>query len=78
RDGHTSSIALARQLRQLAFRVDCLETDTPPLIDANIVDFSVLEAQHGDNPPPVFSFMGKRDHHPRKIPCYITHTTERT
>jgi len=52
--------------------------NSPPRIDARSVDFSVLEAQHGDNPTPVFSFMGSRTHHPRQIPCFITHTNERT
>jgi len=42
------------------------------------VDFSVLETQHGDNPTPVFSFMGQREQHPRQIPCYITHTNDKT
>lgn len=78
RAGDPPSIALAHRLRELPFRVDRLKTGTPPRIDANSVDFSVLEAQHGDNPTPVFSFMGKREHHPRQIPCYITHTNERT
>ncbi|MEK6161111.1 tRNA uridine-5-carboxymethylaminomethyl(34) synthesis enzyme MnmG [Vibrio cholerae] len=78
RAGDPPSIALAHRLRELPFRVDRLKTSTPPRIDANSVDFSVLEAQHGDNPTPVFSFMGKREHHPRQIPCYITHTNERT
>ncbi|NCO46241.1 MAG: tRNA uridine-5-carboxymethylaminomethyl(34) synthesis enzyme MnmG, partial [Vibrio sp.] len=51
---------------------------TPPRIDARSVDFSVLETQHGDNPTPVFSFMGQREQHPRQIPCYITHTNDKT
>ncbi len=78
RAGDPPSIALADRLRELPFRVDRLKTGTPPRIDARSVDFSVLEAQHGDNPTPVMSFMGKREHHPRQIPCYITHTNEKT
>ncbi len=78
RAGDPPSIALANRLRELPFRVDRLKTGTPPRIDANSVDFSVLEVQHGDNPTPVMSFMGKREHHPRQIPCYITHTNEKT
>lgn len=78
RAGDPPSIALAARLRELPLRVDRLKTGTPPRIDANSVDFSVLEAQHGDDPTPVFSFLGDRSQHPRQIPCYITHTNERT
>ncbi|UXI01302.1 tRNA uridine-5-carboxymethylaminomethyl(34) synthesis enzyme MnmG [Photobacterium sp. TY1-4] len=78
RAGDPPSIALARRLRELPFRVDRLKTGTPPRIDARTVDFSQLEAQHGDNPTPVFSFIGKASDHPRQIPCYITHTNEQT
>ncbi|MGR5457114.1 FAD-dependent oxidoreductase, partial [Vibrio alfacsensis] len=62
----------------LPFRVDRLKTGTPPRIDARSVDFSALEVQHGDNPTPVFSFMGNRNQHPTQIPCFITHTNEST
>ncbi|MGF1779483.1 tRNA uridine-5-carboxymethylaminomethyl(34) synthesis enzyme MnmG [Vibrio nomapromontoriensis] len=78
RMGDQPSIALANRLRDLPFRVDRLKTGTPPRIDACSVDFSVLEAQHGDNPTPVFSFVGKREQHPTQIPCFITHTNEQT
>ena len=78
RAGDPPSIALADRLRELPFRVDRLKTGTPPRIDARSVDFSKLEVQHGDDPTPVFSFMGKREQHPQQIPCYITHTNEQT
>lgn len=78
RAGDPPSIALADRLRELPFRVDRLKTGTPPRIDARTVDFSVLETQHGDNPTPVFSFMGSRTEHPTQIPCFITHTNEKT
>ncbi|ASG04957.1 tRNA uridine-5-carboxymethylaminomethyl(34) synthesis enzyme MnmG [Vibrio anguillarum] len=78
RAGDPPSIALAQRLRELPFRVDRLKTGTPPRIDARSVDFSVLETQHGDNPTPVFSFMGQREQHPCQIPCYITHTNDKT
>ena len=78
RAGDPPSIALADRLRDLPFRVDRLKTGTPPRIDARSVDFSELEVQHGDNPTPVFSFMGSRAQQPRQIPCYITHTNENT
>lgn len=78
RAGDPPSIALAQRLRALPFRVDRLKTGTPPRIDARTVDFSVMQTQPGDNPTPVFSFMGKREDHPTQIPCFITYTNEKT
>lgn len=78
RAGDPASIALAKRLRDLPFRVDRLKTGTPPRIDGNSVDFSVLTVQPGDDPAPVFSFLGHRDQHPTQVPCYIAHTTEHT
>ena len=78
RAGDPPSITLASRLREMPFRVDRLKTGTPPRIDARSVDFSQLQAQHGDNPTPLFSFMGKASDHPRQIPCFITHTNEKT
>jgi tRNA uridine 5-carboxymethylaminomethyl modification enzyme len=78
RAGDPPSIALAKRLRELPFRVDRLKTGTPPRIDARTVDFSVMQAQPGDTPTPVFSFMGKQEDHPTQIPCYITYTNEQT
>ncbi|WP_456296480.1 tRNA uridine-5-carboxymethylaminomethyl(34) synthesis enzyme MnmG [Vibrio sp. AK197] len=78
RAGDPPSIALADRLRALPFRVDRLKTGTPPRIDARTVDLAALDTQHGDNPAPVFSFMGNRSQHPRQIPCFITHTNEQT
>ncbi|MEH8471974.1 tRNA uridine-5-carboxymethylaminomethyl(34) synthesis enzyme MnmG [Klebsiella pneumoniae] len=78
RAGDPPSIPLSRRLRELPLRVSRLKTGTPPRIDARTIDFSVLEQQHGDNPMPVFSFMGSADQHPRQVPCYITHTNEKT
>ncbi|MBB1488339.1 tRNA uridine-5-carboxymethylaminomethyl(34) synthesis enzyme MnmG [Oceanospirillum sediminis] len=78
RAGDPPSVALANRLREMPFRVDRLKTGTPPRIDAKSVDFSVMEAQPGDTPVPVMSFMGKTEDHPEQISCYITHTNERT
>ncbi|PRD38109.1 UNVERIFIED_CONTAM: mnmG [Trichonephila clavipes] len=78
RAGDPPSIALARRLRELPFRVDRLKTGTPPRIDARSVDFSVMQAQPGDTPTPVFSFLGKQSDHPTQIPCFITYTNEQT
>jgi tRNA uridine 5-carboxymethylaminomethyl modification enzyme len=78
RAGDPASIALAYRLRELPFRIDRLKTGTPPRIDGRTIDFSKLEEQHGDTPVPVFSFMGKREQHPKQIPCHITRTNNKT
>ncbi len=78
RAGDPPSIALAERLRELPFRVDRLKTGTPPRIDARSIDFSKMEAQPGDTPIPVFSFLGSVDEHPPQIACYITYTNTRT
>jgi tRNA uridine 5-carboxymethylaminomethyl modification enzyme len=78
RAGDPPSIALAARLRELPLRVDRLKTGTPPRIDARSVDFSVMQAQPGDTPLPVMSFMGSVDEHPQQVNCYITHTNEKT
>ncbi|CAJ1799968.1 tRNA uridine 5-carboxymethylaminomethyl modification enzyme MnmG [Aeromonas hydrophila] len=78
RAGDPPSIALAQRLRELPLRIDRLKTGTPPRIDARSVDLSVMQAQYGDNPRPVFSFIGDASQHPRQVPCYVTHTNERT
>ncbi|MGZ8240462.1 MAG: tRNA uridine-5-carboxymethylaminomethyl(34) synthesis enzyme MnmG [Methylobacter sp.] len=78
RAGDPASIGLSQRLRELPFRIDRLKTGTPPRIDGRTIDFSKLEKQHGDDPVPVFSFMGKREQHPKQIPCHITRTNSRT
>lgn len=78
RAGDPPSIPLAKRLRELPLRVGRLKTGTPPRIDARTINFSVLGQQHGDNPMPVFSFMGSASQHPAQMPCYITHTNEHT
>lgn len=78
REGDAPSIALARRLRELPFKVARLKTGTPPRLDGRTVDFSKLAVQPGDEPVPVFSFLGRREHHPRQVNCHITKTTEET
>ena len=78
RAGDPPSIALARRLRELPFRVDRLKTGTPPRIDGKSVDFSVMEAQWGDEPLPVMSYIGSVDEHPQQVCCHVTHTNEKT
>ncbi|MGD8885739.1 MAG: tRNA uridine-5-carboxymethylaminomethyl(34) synthesis enzyme MnmG, partial [Gammaproteobacteria bacterium] len=62
----------------LPFRVDRLKTGTPPRIDGKTIDYSVMQPQPGDDPVPVFSFMGQAAQHPRQVECHITHTNAQT
>ena len=78
RAGDPPSIALARRLRELPFRVDRLKTGTPPRIDGRSIDYSELQAQPGDTPTPVFSFLGDASEHPPQVACHITYTNPRT
>ena len=78
RAGDAPANALAARLRDLGLRVGRLKTGTPPRLDGRSIDYSVMRAQPGDDPIPVFSFMGSACEHPRQVACHITHTNERT
>ncbi len=78
RAGDAPSNALAKRLRELPFRVGRLKTGTPPRIDRSSIDFSVMQEQPGDDPAPVFSYLGSRDQHPQQVPCHITYTNSQT
>ncbi len=78
RAGDPPANALAQRLRQLPFRVGRLKTGTPPRIDGKTINYRQLQIQTGDEPVPVFSFLGRRDMHPAQIACHITQTNERT
>lgn len=78
RAGDPPSVSLSHRLRELPLRVGRLKTGTPPRIDARTIDFAQLAAQYGDNPEPVFSFMGNTGQHPEQMPCHITYTNEKT
>ncbi|HEY6239585.1 MAG TPA: tRNA uridine-5-carboxymethylaminomethyl(34) synthesis enzyme MnmG [Burkholderiales bacterium] len=78
RAGDPPSLSLAARLRELKLPVGRLKTGTPPRLDGRSIDFSVMEMQPGDEPVPVFSFVGVADMHPRQLSCWITHTNPRT
>ena len=89
RAGDPASLSLSARLKELKLPQARLKTGTPPRIDGRTIDFSKCEEQPGDgmpgvdggpanSPMPVFSFMGKAAMHPRQVPCWITHTNERT
>ncbi|MBE0509598.1 MAG: tRNA uridine-5-carboxymethylaminomethyl(34) synthesis enzyme MnmG [Gammaproteobacteria bacterium] len=78
RAGDPPANALAHRLREMPFRIDRLKTGTPPRLDGRSLDYSVMQAQPGDEPRPVFSFLGSTADHPPQLPCYITHTNQQT
>ena len=78
RAGDPPAIRLAEKLKELALPQGRLKTGTPPRIDGRSIDYSVMQAQPGDDPVPVFSFVGNAAMHPRQLPCWITQTTTRT
>jgi tRNA uridine 5-carboxymethylaminomethyl modification enzyme len=78
RAGDPASVSLAQRLRELALPVGRLKTGTPPRIDGRTIDYSVMAEQPGDDPVPVFSFLGSPSQHPPQVSCWITHTNPRT
>jgi tRNA uridine 5-carboxymethylaminomethyl modification enzyme len=78
RAGDPPAISLAARLREIGLPAGRLKTGTPPRIDGRTIDYSVMLEQPGDNPVPVFSFLGNVAQHPAQVPCWITHTNERT
>jgi tRNA uridine 5-carboxymethylaminomethyl modification enzyme len=79
RAGDPPAVSLSARLKELKLAQGRLKTGTPPRIDGRSIDFSKLVEQPGDlDPVPVFSFLGRPEQHPRQVPCWITHTNERT
>jgi tRNA uridine 5-carboxymethylaminomethyl modification enzyme len=78
RAGDPPAVSLAARLRELELPVGRLKTGTPPRIDSRSIDFSSLTVQPGDDPVPVFSYLGSASQHPQQMPCWITHTNART
>ena len=87
RAGDPPAVSLSARLKELKRPQGRLKTGTPPRLDGRTIDFSKCQEQPGDGMPgglnaeagvPVFSFMGRADMHPEQMPCWITHTNERT
>ncbi|MGH8249718.1 MAG: tRNA uridine-5-carboxymethylaminomethyl(34) synthesis enzyme MnmG [Steroidobacteraceae bacterium] len=78
RIGDPASNRLSARLRELPFAVGRLKTGTPPRLDGRTLDYAAMRPQPGDEPRPVFSFLGRREDHPRQVECHITATNERT
>ena len=78
RAGDPPSAVLAHNLHSLPLRTGRLKTGTPPRLDGRTINYGPLEKQPGDEPVPVFSFLGNAGHHPRQVSCHITHPNDRT
>ena len=78
RAGDPPSVSLAHRLRELKLPVGRLKTGTPPRIDGRTINYSVMQEQPGDDPVPVFSFIGSATQHPGQLPCWITGTNQHT
>jgi len=78
RAGDAPSNALAARLRELPFTVGRLKTGTPPRLDGRTLDYTAMRPQPGDEPRPVFSYLGRHEDHPRQVQCHITATNART
>ncbi|KVL10517.1 tRNA uridine-5-carboxymethylaminomethyl(34) synthesis enzyme MnmG [Burkholderia sp. MSMB1826] len=79
RAGDPAAVSLSSRLKELKLPQGRLKTGTPPRIDGRTIDFSKLDEQPGDlDPIPVFSFLGRAEQHPQQLPCWVTHTNERT
>ena len=78
RAGDPAATTLGARLKEMKLPQGRLKTGTPPRIDGKTIDYSRVGVQPGDDPAPVFSFMGNRAMHPHQVPCWITHTNERT
>ncbi|MDO8433201.1 MAG: tRNA uridine-5-carboxymethylaminomethyl(34) synthesis enzyme MnmG [Candidatus Binatus sp.] len=77
RAGDFAAMGLSSHLAELGFRIGRLKTGTCPRLDARSIDYSALEIQPGDEPPPPFSFRTRRIEQPQ-IPCHLTYTNART
>jgi tRNA uridine 5-carboxymethylaminomethyl modification enzyme len=79
RAGDPPAVSLSARLKELNLPQGRLKTGTPPRIDGRTINFSVMQEQAGDlDPVPVFSVLGNAAMHPRQVPCWVTHTNERT
>ena len=78
RAGDAPANALSKRIRELPFRVSRLKTGTPARLDGRTLNYDVMECQPGDDPVPVYSFLGSIEQHPRQINCHITYTNEET
>ena len=77
RAGEASAEHLSDCMRDFGFEVGRLKTGTPPRLDRDSIDFSVMVPQPGDDPPPPFSYRTKRIPLPQ-VSCHLTYTNQQT
>ncbi|OWS69976.1 tRNA uridine-5-carboxymethylaminomethyl(34) synthesis enzyme MnmG [Polynucleobacter campilacus] len=79
RAGDPAAVSLSARLKELKLPQGRLKTGTPPRIDGRTINFSAMLEQPGDlDPVPVFSYLGRPEQHPKQVPCWISHTNEKT
>src|SRR5438552_15946530 len=78
RAGEPAAYSLSDSLSKLGFELGRLKTGTPPRLNRRSIDFSKMDEQPGEEPIPFFSYRTPRTFHVEQLPCYITHTTEKT
>jgi tRNA uridine 5-carboxymethylaminomethyl modification enzyme len=71
------SINLAYQLQDLGFEMVRFKTGTPPRVNKNTIDTSVMEEQPGDDVPRAFSYE-TTEYITDQLSCWLTYTNEKT
>ncbi|KAI1420588.1 mitochondrial translation optimization protein [Xylaria sp. FL1777] len=78
RMGEKATFGLSKSLRDAGFQLGRLKTGTPPRIAKDSIDYSVIQAQSGDDPPEPFSYLNDRVSVPDQLLCWATYTNART
>ncbi len=78
RMGEAATFGLSKSLRSAGFTLGRLKTGTPPRLDRDTIDFSVLERQPGDSPPQPFSYLNDAPEigDEGQLSCWSTYTIE--
>ncbi len=77
--GEKRSETLSDKLKKIGFTIQRLKTGTPPRIDKDSVDFSVLKEELGDNIHRYFSFDNQTPYDINKQEkCYLLYTNDKT
>lgn len=74
RMGEAATFGLSKSLREAGFQLGRLKTGTPPRLDRKSIDFTKLEPQSGDEPPPPFSYLNDKVAVENQLDCYSTYT----
>ena len=71
------SVKLSENLEDVGFDLIRFKTGTPPRVNSHTIDYSKTEIQPGDEKPQGFSYE-TTEFITDQIPCWLTHTNERT